>query len=123
MARICPRKWCWSNHLNLPELLHIDDQSFAQRFELLLLRRPKRRGLVRNALVVMGNQLTAGHQASKQILEEIAAFSLRENDLLLVEHAAWALAQAQSKAGRQVIDNILARNLGDSLQLEIEQYV
>ena len=41
----------------------------------------------------MGNQLTAGHQASKQILEEIAAFSLRENDLLLVEHAAWALAR------------------------------
>ncbi|MBP9092554.1 tRNA epoxyqueuosine(34) reductase QueG [bacterium] len=111
------------HYLNLPELLHIDDQSFAQRFELSPLRRPKRRGLVRNALVVMGNQLTAGHQASKQILEEIAAFSLRENDLLLVEHAAWALAQAQSKAGQQAIDNILARNLGDSLQLEIEQYV
>jgi hypothetical protein len=71
----------------------------------------------------MGNQLAAGHQASKQILEEIAAFSLRENDLLLVEHAAWALAQAQSKAGQQAIDKILARNLGDSLQLEIEQYV
>ena len=111
------------HYLNLPELLHLDDQDFAQRFQFSPLRRPKRRGLVRNALVVMGNQLASGHQASEQILAEVAAYAAREDDLLLVEHAAWALAQAQNRAGRQAIDNILARPLDHSLRLEIEQYV
>ncbi len=110
------------HYLNLPDLLHLDDQSFAQRFELSPLRRPKRRGLVRNALVVMGNQLAAHHADSEKIVEEVAAFSAREDDLLLVEHAAWALAQAQSSKGRSAIDKILARRLGDSVDLEIEKY-
>lgn len=111
------------HYLNLPELLHLDDQAFAQRFELSPLRRPKRRGLVRNALVAMGNQLAADHAESEKILEEVASFSAREDDLLLVEHAAWALAQAQNSKGRRAIDKILARQLGDSVDLEIAKYV
>lgn len=111
------------HYLHLPELLHLSDQGFAQRFELSPLRRPKRRGLLRNALVVMGNQLACGHQASEQILAEVAAFAAREDDLLLVEHAAWALAQAKNESGRRAIDNIFARQLDPNLRLEIEQYV
>ncbi len=134
---VCPynskaRKAPWSefapengvgHYLNLPQLLLLDELSFAKRFELSPVRRPKRRGLVRNALVVMGNQLAVSHAASEEILDSISTFVSGEDDSLLIEHAAWALAQSQTKKARQVIDNIFARQLDDGLRAEIKQYV
>jgi epoxyqueuosine reductase len=45
-----------SNPLSLIELFDLDDEAFRQRFRHTPLWRPKRRGLLRNAAIVLGNQ-------------------------------------------------------------------
>lgn len=76
------------HYVDLFDLLQIATQEeFHARFVRFAIRRPKRRGLLRNALVVIGNQKPDGGE--KEILE----FINRETDPMLREHAAWALAQ------------------------------
>jgi epoxyqueuosine reductase len=76
------------HYLNLFDLLDIStEDEFRARFLTSPVRRPKRRGLLRNALVVLGNQRPDGG------FERIAKFLQRETDEMLVEHAQWALTQ------------------------------
>jgi epoxyqueuosine reductase len=63
------------------------EEEFRARFERSPLRRPKRRGLLRNALVVLGNKRPA------EAADAIHKFVKEETDPMLVEHAQWALAQ------------------------------
>lgn len=89
------------HYLYLPELLEIgDDEKFRSRFELSPLRRPKRRGLLRNALVVLGNALSkvqsgaVEHQALvPDVVQSLKRFLRDEQDPMLREHAEWALNQ------------------------------
>jgi epoxyqueuosine reductase len=74
------------HHLDLLDLLKIKtEEEFRARFERSPLRRPKRRGLLRNALVVLGNKRPA------EAADAIHRFSREETDPMLVEHAQWAL--------------------------------
>ena len=95
------------HHLDLLDLISIDsDIEFRRRFEKSPVRRPKRRGLTRNALVVLGNHLAAGHAEGDRIIQALKKFSRRQFDrntdmdtktgidTMLAEHADWALAQA-----------------------------
>ncbi|MBX9666223.1 MAG: tRNA epoxyqueuosine(34) reductase QueG [Candidatus Obscuribacterales bacterium] len=85
------------HYLYLPELLDIqDDDAFRNRFGHTPLRRPRRRGLLRNALVVLGNQLRqidGNDQAVSLVVQRLSRFSKEEADPMLKEHAEWALAQ------------------------------
>lgn len=74
--------------INLLEILEIPSQEeFHRRYLRSAVRRPRRRGLIRNALVVLGNQRPKdGERAIEQFL-------LREDDPMLREHASWALKQ------------------------------
>jgi epoxyqueuosine reductase len=74
--------------VNLLELLEIASQEeFHKRYLRSAIRRPKRSGLLRNALIVLGNQKPPGGDAA------IAEFLHRESDPMLREHATWALSQ------------------------------
>lgn len=76
------------HYLDLFDVLAIrTEEEFRARFLPTPLRRPKRRGLLRNALVVIGNQRPAGGE------EKIGALLKYEEDPMLIEHANWALAQ------------------------------
>jgi epoxyqueuosine reductase len=78
-----------------------DDNEFSARFGHTPLRRPKRRGLLRNALVVTGNHLreisTKGstrEDASRwaeDVTEKLQRLAKSEPDPMLREHAFWAL--------------------------------
>ena len=92
------------HYLYLPELLDIgSDEDFRKRFEPTPLRRPKRRGILRNALVVMGNELSkfSNSDASKsvpddvvlQVVRRLKRFCESEQDPMLLEHAQWALSR------------------------------
>jgi epoxyqueuosine reductase len=92
------------HHLDLVSLLRIDSETeFRARFGHTPLRRPKRRGMLRNALVVLGNQLSrrqaslsAGHAYDvEEISREIKRFIANESDEMLREHALWALSQSE----------------------------
>ncbi|MBX9687454.1 MAG: tRNA epoxyqueuosine(34) reductase QueG [Candidatus Obscuribacterales bacterium] len=74
------------HYLNLFDLLKIQDKKqFLALFGQTPLARPKRKGLLRNALVVLGNRLPDSGQ------KKIFDFLLTEQEPLLLEHAIWAL--------------------------------
>ncbi len=111
------------HHLNLPQLLQIDsNEKFVKRFQKSPLRRPKRRGLLRNALVVMGNQLKQEHSCSSEIIDAIDKFAKVEVDQMLLEHSVWALAQSPSNSAKIVMADIIAR-LAVETRAQVEVYV
>ena len=74
--------------LDLKEVLCIkSDEEFAKKFAGTPVMRAKRRGLLRNACVVVGN---SGDESFITSLRELIE---REGDEMLKEHAEWAIKQ------------------------------
>jgi epoxyqueuosine reductase len=68
----------------LDELARLDQQGFSERFKSSPVKRAKRRGLLRNVAVAIGNTGDAAHAS---LLEKLA----EDEDPLVREHAAWGL--------------------------------
>jgi epoxyqueuosine reductase len=75
---------------DLLQLLAIDDAEFKRRFAETPLLRVKRRGLLRNVCVALGN---VGDQSALPALARVAA----EADPLVAEHANWATDQIRKR--------------------------
>jgi epoxyqueuosine reductase len=75
---------------DLLELLRLDDAAFKARFAGTPMLRTKRRGVLRNVCVALGN--TAGAEALPA-LEKAA----RDSEPLVAEHAAWAVDQISKR--------------------------
>lgn len=70
----------------LVDLLNLDDEAFRRRFPDSAIRRPKRRGLLRNVCVALGN---SGHASAVPALVK----ALNDHEPLVRGHAAWALGR------------------------------
>jgi epoxyqueuosine reductase len=68
---------------DLAELATLDDEAFRERFRRSPVRRAKRRGLLRNVAVALGN---SGDAAHRPVLERL----MRDEDPVVREHAEWA---------------------------------
>ncbi|MGA7873177.1 MAG: tRNA epoxyqueuosine(34) reductase QueG, partial [Candidatus Binatus sp.] len=71
----------------LPGLLALNDDEFGRRFTVSAVKRAKRRGLLRNVAVVLGNTQNPAAVAP------LARALQTENEPLIRSHAAWALGQ------------------------------
>jgi epoxyqueuosine reductase len=71
---------------SLEGLLALDEAGFQARFQGTPLRRPKRVGLLRNAVVALAN---GGHPHALAVAERAA----RDPDPMVARHAAWAAAR------------------------------
>jgi epoxyqueuosine reductase len=69
---------------DLLALLKLDEAGFRQRFQGTPILRSKRRGLLRNVCVALGN--TGGKKALPE-LEKAA----KDSEPMIAEHAQWAL--------------------------------
>jgi epoxyqueuosine reductase len=67
------------------EMLALDDAGFRERYRGTAVTRAKRRGLARNAAVVLGNR---GDASALPVLERAA---LEDPDPVVREHATWAI--------------------------------
>jgi epoxyqueuosine reductase len=76
---------------DLPALLALDAAEWKRRFGASAITRAKRRGLARNAAVVLGNHGTA---EALPVLEHAAA---HDPEPLVREHATWAVAQVRAR--------------------------
>jgi epoxyqueuosine reductase len=76
--------------LDLIELLQLDDAGFKSRFAGTPVLRTKRRGLLRNVCVALGN---IGDKSALPALEKAAG----DAEPLIAEHACWAMEQIQDK--------------------------
>ncbi len=72
------------------ELLDMSEQTFRERFRDSPLMRTKRRGLLRNAAIVLGN---AGNQSALPALEQ----ALNDVEPLIRDAAAWAIERIVGK--------------------------
>jgi epoxyqueuosine reductase len=75
---------------DLLELLQLDDTGFKSRFAGTPILRAKRRGLLRNVCVALGN---VGNASTLPHLQNAA----KDSDPLVAEHAQWAIDQIESR--------------------------
>jgi epoxyqueuosine reductase len=76
---------------DLLELLSLDEKNFKARFAGTPMLRTKRRGLLRNVCVALGN---VGDESALPALEKAA----HDSEPLIAEHARWAVEQISSRA-------------------------
>jgi epoxyqueuosine reductase len=88
------------NPLDLPALFDLDDEAFRRRFRHTPLWRPKRRGLLRNAAIVLGNRPTP--EGLSALLK-----GLNDPEPLVRGAAAWALGQYYDPAARAALEQRL----------------
>ena len=110
---ICQEVCPWNHHRpeagddnlmpRLPELMALDDSSFSRRFSKSALKRAKRRGVLRNAAVVLGN---TGNRDAVPALTQVLE---REREALVRAHAAWALGELGGRAARHALERARER--------------
>jgi len=84
---------------NLPDLaslLLLDEEAFRIRFRKSPIKRTKRRGLLRNVCIAMGN---SGNVFYIPVLLD----ALRDEEPLIRGHAAWALARLTDQGNRKMV--------------------
>ncbi|MDA8743265.1 tRNA epoxyqueuosine(34) reductase QueG [Rubripirellula amarantea] len=103
--------------LDLVELFSLDDDAFRKRFRKTPLWRTRRRGVLRNAAIVLGNQR---HRSAVEVLSH----SLDDIDPIIRGAVAWALGKigctsaAPALANRLKVesDEIVQTEIGDALR-------
>ncbi|MGF1578070.1 MAG: tRNA epoxyqueuosine(34) reductase QueG [Gemmataceae bacterium] len=76
--------------LDLVELFELDEEQFRERFRGTPLTRPKRRGILRNAAIVLGN---VGDESALPALER-----LTREEPMIAEAAQWAIEEIRRRS-------------------------
>jgi epoxyqueuosine reductase len=97
---------------HLPDLLTLDDAGFDARFAGTVLARSKRRGLLRNVAVALGN---SGNPAAIPTL----AGALGDLEPLVRGHAAWALGRLGGPAAVHALDAARRRETDPDVAAEL----
>ena len=99
-------------HIELTELFKIDDEQFRQRFRKTPLWRARRRGVLRNAAIVLGNQMQP---------DSIPALNrgLSDTEPLVRGASAWALGNIGGKVAHAVLATQLKREQDPDVTIEI----
>jgi epoxyqueuosine reductase len=93
-------------------LLSLTEEQFRERFRHSPIRRTKRRGLLRNVCVALGN--IGDQQAVPALLG-----ALRDHEPLVRGHAAWALGRIGGEEAKQALQLALPAEEDQEVQQEI----
>jgi len=96
----------------LLDLMTLDDEGFRQQFRKSPISRAKRRGLLRNVAVALGNW---GDAAAVPVLTR----ALQDADPLIRGHAAWALGRIGGVDARRALTRAQAADSHEWVQEEI----
>jgi epoxyqueuosine reductase len=99
--------------IELTRLFELDDAAFRARFRHTPLWRPKRRGLLRNAAIVLGNRPTPS------ALPALAS-ALNDDESLVRGAAAWALGNYSEPAAQNELRRRLVVEGEEDVRREIE---
>lgn len=97
----------------LLDLMKLDDDGFRSRFRKSPVKRIKRRGLLRNVAIALGN---SGDPAAVPVLTE----ALDDTEPLIRAHVVWALGQLLGKAAVPLLQGHLEGETEDIVLEEIE---
>jgi epoxyqueuosine reductase len=101
--------------LDLGQVLTLTPQDFNRLFKDSPLKRAKRRGLLRNAVVALGNQ------ADPASIPALAGTLLSDPEPLVRGHAAWALGQIGGEAPRRALRLAIEMETAPMVQEEIRR--
>src|SRR6266849_8838369 len=93
-------------------LLSLTEEQFHERFRLSPIRRTKRRGLLRNVCVALGN--SGNRQAVPALIG-----ALHDYEQLVRGHAAWALGRLGGEQAKQALQDALAEEHDEEVRKEI----
>ncbi|MFQ5859266.1 MAG: tRNA epoxyqueuosine(34) reductase QueG, partial [Anaerolineae bacterium] len=96
----------------LLDLIALDDEAFRERFRGSPIKRAKRRGLLRNVAVALGNW---GDPVAVPALTQ----ALHDHEPLVRGHAAWALGQIDSAHAQRALKKVLVTEDDDYVRNEI----
>jgi epoxyqueuosine reductase len=97
----------------LRELLEMDQAEFSRRFKGSPVKRAKRRGLLRNAAVALGN---TGGPGDVPVLER----ALQDDEPLVRAHAAWALGRIGGGQAREALTRAARMEMDADVKAEID---
>ena len=97
----------------LIELMRMDDEAFRKRFRKSPVKRTKRKGLLRNVAVALGN---SGNSFAVVPLTD----ALSDYEPLIRAHAVWALGELLGEKALSVFDENLADETEEMVQKEIK---
>ncbi|MEE8242828.1 MAG: HEAT repeat domain-containing protein, partial [candidate division NC10 bacterium] len=98
---------------DLVPLLALTEEEFRRRFKGSPIRRAKRRGLLRNVAVALGNL------RSEEAVPALTRALLEDQEPLVRGHAAWALGQIRGESARHGLEKALAQEKDADVQQEI----
>ena len=100
------------NSLSLIPLLDITQEEFDRQFKTSPIKRAKRIGLIRNVCIALGNigDIKAGEPLGR---------TLKHEDPLIREHAAWALSQIGTPRAFQLLANASVTETDSELKTEL----
>jgi epoxyqueuosine reductase len=101
---------------DLIPLLSLDEEEFRQRFRGSPILRAKRRGLLRNVAVALGN--TKSREAVPALIQ-----ALDDRESLVRGHVAWALGQIGSPEAVRALEKRLDIENDRAIRLEIEDAI
>lgn len=99
---------------SLPELMALDDAGFSRRFANSAVKRAKRRGLLRNAAVALGNS------GNREAVGVLARTVEREPEPLVRAHAAWALGRLGGDCARHALEAARRRETEAEVIAEVQ---
>jgi epoxyqueuosine reductase len=82
----------------MPDLMALDDSGFSRRFTKSAIKRAKRRGLLRNVAVALGNS------GNREAVPNLALTMEHEPEPLVRSHAAWALGVLGGPKARRSLE-------------------
>ena len=98
---------------DLTELMNLDQAAFSKKFQKSPIKRTKRRGLLRNVAVALGNWANA---------DAIPALDIGLHDIepVVRSHSAWALGRINNEMAREKLKNAQLNEKNTNVLREIE---
>ncbi len=97
----------------LPELMALDDDGFRRRYGKSAIRRTRRRGLLRNVAVALGNS------RNPAAIEALSSALRSDPEPLVRSHSAWALGQIGGRRAGELLEGAARRETEASVTAEI----
>jgi epoxyqueuosine reductase len=98
----------------LPELMAMDEAGFRRRYGASAIRRTKRRGLLRNVAVALGNS------RNPDAIDALASALSSDPEPLVRSHCAWALGQMGGQRAGDALERAGRREPDAAVRIEID---
>jgi epoxyqueuosine reductase len=97
----------------MPDLMTLDDSAFSRRFTRSAIKRAKRRGLLRNVAVALGNT------GNREAVPVLAHTMEHDPESLVRSHAAWALGALGGPIAKRALERARKRDADSDVAAEI----